>query len=249
MIKAVIIDDEKDARFILRNLIERKFESKLTVTGEANDVRPGIDLIKAEKPDVVFLDVQMKNGTGFDVLKQIKDIDFEVIFITAYNEFAIEAFKFSAFGYLLKPIKLSELEAVVEKLEGQLELKNRDLDKKVKVLVENYGANGEIQKLIISNIEGFQVLTIDMILRLEGDRNYSHFILANGRKVTTSKSLREYEELLLEYGFFRIHQSTIVSLRHITGYIRGDGGYVEMLDGSRHKVSRNRKNDFLARFN
>lgn len=248
MIKAVIIDDEKDARFLLRNMIEKKMGSKIEVIGEADDVGPGIELVLELQPDLVFLDVQMKSGTGFNLLEQINDVNFEVIFITAYNEYAIEAFKFSAFGYLLKPIKSSELESIVEKLQKQFDEKDKDVSKKVKVLVENYGSKGEIQKLIVANVEGFKVLNIESILRLEGDRNYSHFILTDGSKVTTSKNLKEYEELLLDYGFYRIHQSTIVSLRHITGYIKGDGGYVEMPDGTSHKVSRNRKSEFLSRF-
>lgn len=248
MIKAVIIDDEKDARFLLRNLITNNFMDKIRVLGEADDVDSGVDLIRREKPEVIFLDVQMKNGTGFDLLRHFDEINFEVIFITAYNQYAIEAFKFSAFGYLLKPIKTSELRNLLEKLENQVLSKKEDMDKRVTVLVENYGSNGEIQKLIIPSVEGFSVLSIHNILRLEGDRNYTHFILLDGKRVTASKSLGNYEDLLHTYGFFRVHQSTIVSLRHVVGYQKGDGGMVEMVDGAEVKVSRHRKADFLARF-
>ena len=248
MIKAVIIDDEQDARFLLRNQLEKKFGGQISILAEAEDIQPGIEIIEDHKPDVVFLDIQMKTGTGFDLLQQMKAIDFEVIFITAYDQYAVNAFKFSAFGYLLKPIKTKELADVLRKLEIHLSEKKRETGKRLKVLVENYGSEGDIQKLIVPNVEGFQVLKIAEILRLEGDRNYTHFILSNNRKVTTSKSLGEYEELLNEYGFFRIHQSTIVSLRHIVGYVKGDGGMVEMVDGISLKVSRNRKVDFLKRF-
>lgn len=248
MIKTVIIDDEEDARFLLRNLVKRKAKEQLDIVGEADDVSSGVELIKAQKPDLVFLDVQMKSGTGFDLLKQIDRVNFEVIFVTAYNQYAIDAFKFSAFGYLLKPIKSTELQDILDKLLKRFEQKDKSLDKKVKVLIENYGAKGEIEKLIIPNISGFRVLKINEIVRLDGDRNYSHFILLDGTKITTSKSLREYEELLMEHGFFRIHQSTIVSLRHIIGYFKTDGGYVEMVDKTKHKVSRSRKNEFLEKF-
>lgn len=248
MIKAVIIDDEEDARFLLRNLVEKKTETGLKIVGEADDVLSGIQVIDKQKPDLVFLDVQMKNGTGFDLLKQIEEVNFEVIFITAFNQYAIDAFKFSAFGYLLKPIKSSELYTLINKFLAQHELQHKHMDKKVKVLIENYGAQGEIEKLIIPNIHGFKVLKIGEIVRLDGDRNYSHFILLDGTKVTTSKSLREYEELLLKHGFFRIHQSTIVSVRHVIGYFKTNGGYVEMVDKTRHKVSRNRRNEFLEKF-
>lgn len=248
MINAVIIDDEKDARFLLHNLLKKKFGKQINVLGEADDVEPGVALIEKVKPDLVFLDIQMKKGTGFDLLKRIKKIDFEVIFITAYNQYAVDAFKFSAFGYLLKPIKSTDLGEVIEKLEKHLSEYKQDTTKRLKVLIENYGSEGDIQKLIIPNIEGFQVVKIADIIRLEGDRNYTHFILADNKKITTSKSLGEYEELLNEHGFFRIHQSTIVSLRHITAYLKEDGGNVKMIDGGIFKISRHRKTEFLERF-
>ena len=248
MITAIIIDDEKDARFLLRNLLERHFGDNINVVAEADDVAPGIKAIAEHKPDLVFLDIQMRKGTGFDLLAKMENIDFEVIFITAYNQYAVDAFKFSAFGYLLKPIKTKELGEVIHKLEDHLSVLKNGINKRLKVLVENYGNDGEIQKLIISNVEGFQVVKVSSIVRLEGDRNYTHFILEDNKKITTSKSLGEYEELLNQYGFFRIHQSTIVSLRHITGYLKGDGGSVEMSDGANLKVSRHRKSEFLDRF-
>lgn len=248
MINAVIIDDEKDARFLLINLLSKKFGKQINVLGEADDVEPGATLIEQLKPDVVFLDIQMKKGTGFDLLKRIKDINFEVVFITAYNQYAVDAFKFSAFGYLLKPIRSTELGEVIEKLENHISERKQNTTKRLKVLVENYGREGDIQKLIIPNLEGFQVVKIADIIRLEGDRNYTHFILREGKRITTSKSLGQYEELLHEHGFFRIHQSTIVSLRHITAYLKEDGGNVEMIDGQVLKISRQRKNEFLERF-
>ncbi|MCB0402947.1 MAG: response regulator transcription factor, partial [Flavobacteriales bacterium] len=184
----------------------------------------------------------------FDLLNRLDEINFEVIFITAYNQYAVDAFKFSAFGYLLKPIKTRELKDVIGKLENHLKVMKSGVNQRLKVLVENYGTQGEIQKLIINNVEGFQVVKINCIIRLEGDRNYTHFILEGGRKITTSKSIGEYEELLNNYGFFRIHQSTIISLRHVVSYQKGDGGRVEMTDGKEVKVSRYRKTEFLERF-
>lgn len=247
MIKAIIIDDEKDARFVLKNLIEKNFNS-VKVQAEADGIDTGIKVIKEHQPDLVFLDIQMRKGTGFDLLKKLDKINFEVIFVTAYNQYAVDAFKFSAFGYLLKPIKTRELKEVINKLENQLKVLKSGINQRLKVLVENYGIQGEIQKLIINNVDGFQVIQINNIIRLEGDRNYTHFIIENGKKVTTSKNLGEYEELLNSYGFFRIHQSTIISLKHVLGYQKGDGGRVEMTDGKSVKVSRYRKTEFLERF-
>ena len=248
MIKAVIIDDEKDARFLLRNLLEKKFGNQVKILGEAEDVEPGIALIEKHNPELVFLDVQMKKGTGFDLLNKLDKVNFEVIFITAYNQYAVDAFKFSAFGYLMKPIKSKDLSDVISKLENHLSGFKKDNSKRLKVLIENYGSEGDIQKLIIPNVDGFQVVPIADIIRLEGDRNYTHFILIGDKKITTSKSLGEYEELLNNHGFFRIHQSTIVSLRHIIAYLKEGGGNVEMVDGGIMKISRQRKVDFLERF-
>lgn len=247
MIKALIIDDEKDARYVLHTLIEQCFD-KVKVIAEADGIETGVDAIKKYQPDVVFLDIQMRTGTGFDLLQQLEDINFEVIFVTAYNQYAVDAFKFSAFGYLLKPIRSKELRSVIDKLDKYISERKKDASKRLKILIENYGNKGEVQKLIIANVEGFQVVEIKDIIRLEGDSNYTHFVIKGGQKITSSKNIGAYEELLSEHGFFRVHQSTIINLRHVTGYIKGDGGEVTMIDSSRVRVSRHRKEDFLKRF-
>ncbi len=247
MIKAVIIDDEKDARFLLRNMIEKKLSDKIELLGEADDVDTGLELVNTVNPELIFLDVQMKSGTGFDLLLKLGKETPDVIFVTAYDQYAVKAFQFSTFGYVLKPIKFSELESAVEKLED-LKKNRTGIEKKIKVLVENYGINGDIQKLIIPNMNGFDVVEIPSIIKLEGDRNYTHFTLVNGMKVTTSKNLGEYEEMLVEFGFYRIHQSSIVSLRHVKSFKKANDGTVELVDGSLLKVSRNRKQGFITRF-
>ncbi len=247
MIKAIIIDDEQDARFLLRNLIEKKLAHSITLVGEADDVDTGLQLIHSVKPDLIFLDVQMKSGTGFDLLHKMGKSTPDIIFVTAYNQYAIEAFKFSTYGYLLKPIKLKELEETIAKIE-QLKHHRSSTEKKIKVLIENYGPKGDVQKLIIPNMNGFDVVAISSIIKLEGDRNYTHFSLDNGTKLTTSKNLGEYEEMLVEYGFYRVHQSSIVSLRHIKAFKKANDGYLELIDGSIVKVSRHRKHGLLSKF-
>ncbi len=248
MIRALIIDDEKDARFLLRNLLEQQYKDTITVVDEADDVDTGINIIKKHNPDLVFLDIKMPQGTGFDLLQKLEHVNFEVIFITAYDNYALKAFQFSAFGYLLKPIKSTELNTALLKLESHLQLLKQGAEKRLKVLVENYGDDRKIKKLVISNMEGFKVVTIDDIIRLEGDRNYTHFILTGEQRITTSKTLAEYEGLLNEHGFFRIHQSTIANLRHVVGYLKGDGGSVEMTDGKQLQLARNRKSEFMEKF-
>lgn len=247
MINALIIDDEKDARFMLRTQLAKHFTGSVTIVGEADDVQTGLQAITSLKPDVVFLDIKMPSGTGFDLLQKLNQIDFEVVFITAHDDYAIRAFQFSAFGYLLKPIKTAELKTIIERLTSHIELLKKGADNRLKILVENYGDDRKIKKLVVTSVEGFQVLDIEEIIRLEGDRNYTNFILSHGKKITTSKTMGDYEELLNDFGFFRIHQSTIINLRHVKGYKKGDEE-VEMLDGKFVKLSRHRKADFLKFF-
>lgn len=247
MINALIIDDEKDARFLLKAQLSKHFAANVKILGEADDVQTGVQAIQLLKPDVVFLDIKMPSGTGFDLLQKIDTINFEVVFITAHDDYAIRAFQFSAFGYLLKPIKTAELKTIIERLASHIELLKKGADNRLKILVENYGDDRKIKKLVVTGVEGFQVLNIEDIIRLEGDRNYTRFVLDNGKKVTTSKTMGDYEELLNDFGFFRIHQSTIVNLRHVKGYKKGDEE-VEMLDGKFVKLSRHRKADFLKFF-
>lgn len=248
MIKAILIDDEADARFMLRNLLERHYKNQVEIIAEADGVDSAVDVIRQSNPDVLFLDIRMREGTGFDVLEKLKDKNFEVVFVTAFDSYAVKAFQFSALGYIMKPIKIKDLQQVVEQLQQRLEILKSNADKRLKVLIENYGDERKIQKLVVSNSDGFKVISIDQILRLEGDRNYTHFILEGKKKLTATKTLGDYETLLSEFGFFRVHQSTIVNLRHVVGYVRGDGGTVEMTDGSQVSVSRLRKAAFMERF-
>lgn len=246
MIEAIIIDDEQDARFMIRNLLDRYFNDKITVVAEADDVPVAVEIIKKYKPALVFIDIKMHQGTGFDVLEQLDKIDFEVIFVTAYDQFAVKAFQFSAVGYLMKPIKISELKSVVARVEEKVNQKKTNT--RMKVLIENYGDDRQIKKLVVSSMSGFKVFSIEEIIRIEGDGNYSNFVTMNEKKVTSSKTLGEYESLLTEFGFFRIHQSTLINLRHVRGYSRGENCEVEMTDGASLSVSRHRKAAFVKYF-
>ena len=248
MIKAVIIDDESRARQLLGDMIGKLLSDRVEVVGDADDVGSGVEVIKKHKPDLVFLDIQMHEGTGFDVLGQFDKINFEIVFVTAYDEYAIKAIQFSAFGYLLKPIKTKELLEVVSRFENHVQELREGADRRVKVLIENYDDDRKIKKLIINHMNGFDVSLVEDIIRLEGDGNYTNFIITNNRRVMTSRTLGEYEDLLVSHGFYRIHQSTIVNLRHIIKYHKGSGGQVEMTDGKLFNVSRYRKSGFLDNF-
>lgn len=247
MIKCVIIDDEADAIFMLKNILEKNFKDEITIVDVAENIKDGIQIINKQKPEVVFLDIRMREGTGFELLEQIKTKNFEVIFITAYDQYAVKAFQFSAMGYLMKPIKIQDLKNTISNLKLHFSKQKNNIEKRLKVLVENYD-DGNIKKLVVSNIDGFRVIPINNIIRLEGDRNYTNFILIDHKKITSSKTLGEYENLLTDFGFYRIHQSSLINLKHVVGYLKGDGGMVEMTDGYQVAVSRNRKADFIKRF-
>lgn len=245
MIKAVLIDDEADARFLLRNQLTTSFPDQIEIIGEAIDVSSGLELLNQLKPDLVFLDINMPDGTGFDLLSELDACPFEVIFVTAYDEYALKAFEFSAFGYLTKPLHSAQLKSIVENYITRKEVVQED---KVKILMDNYSGTSGIKKLVLPNNKGFEVCEIQEISRIEGDRNYSNFYLISGEKYISSKTLGQYEKLLSEYGFFRIHQSTIINMSCVKRFRKGSGGEVELSDGSKHKVSRYRKDEFMEKF-
>lgn len=248
MIKALIVDDEEDARFMLRNNLTEEFKNVLEIVGEAHSVKSGIEAVQKLSPDILFLDIQMKDGTGFDLLEQIPNKTFEVVFCTAYDQFAIKAFQFSALGYLMKPIKSLELVKTVHMAMDHFDKLQNNSNTRLKVLVENYGDDKKIKKIVIPYNKGFFVFSIEDIIRLEGERNYTSFIIKDHPKVLSSKTMKEYENILTEYGFYRIHQSSLINLRHVLGYTKGEGGSVKMSDNTEVSISRSRKKEFLSRF-
>ncbi len=248
MIRAVIVDDENDARFLLRNIIEEHFADRLKIVDEAGNISDAVTAITTQQPDVVFLDIQFREGTGFDLLKKLENKNFEVIFVTAYNQYALRAFEFSALGYLMKPIKIRDMKKVVELLTERITLLKASSEKRLKILADSFNDDRQIKKLVISHLEGFDVVPLNDIVWLEGDANYSHIHLHGEKRITASRSLGVYEELLLDFGFFRIHQSTIINLSHVRAFHREGGGYIELADGHQAKLSRHRKTDFMKRF-
>lgn len=248
MINALIIDDEDDARFMLKSNLEDYFKNAIQIVGEASDVREAIELIERSKPDLIFLDIQMKTGTGFDVLEGVKERHFEVIFVTAYDKYALRAFQVSAMGYLMKPIRPGEFKSMVQSVVERIAESKRTSNSRIKVLIDNFKESNPIKKLVISNIEGFQIVELESVLKLEADRNYTNIFFVSGKKILSSKNIGEYEITLNELGFFRAHQSSLINLKHVTGFNRNDRT-IEMSDGSKVILSRHRKSEFLERFN
>ena len=241
MIRSLIIEDDANARAALHKMIKQSGKN-VEVVGEASSVEQAIKLIGDKLPELIFLDIRLKKGTGFDILKQVDTSKLSVIFTTAYSEFALQAIKSAALDYLLKPIDPAELGAAIDK---HGERKERQLSERLSVLEENLVHNAKKAKLVLSDASGFHIVSIGDIIRCESEKNYTTFYLTSGKKIVTSKSLIEYERLLDKNEFMRIHKSHLVSLEHVTGFVRGRGGEAVLSDDSQVPVSREKKEEFL----
>jgi two-component system LytT family response regulator len=240
----LIIDDEPDAVEFISSIIG-EYCPDLAVTGKAHNIKDGIQLIKEIKPDLVFLDVEMPNGTGFDLLTHFPDKDFEVIFITAFNHYAIKAIKFSAVDYILKPINIKEfIEAVNRVVHKRTTSSFRD-NENFEALLENI-KTAHPTRLVIPTSDGREYLNPKEIIRIEADRSYSWFYLSDKRKILVSKHLKEFQDLLSDRNYFRPHNSHLINLDYVKKFVRIDGGFIVMTDGSQVPISRNRKDLFLA---
>ncbi|MCF8369258.1 MAG: LytTR family DNA-binding domain-containing protein [Bacteroidales bacterium] len=241
--KIVIIDDEDRARKSIADLIKLT-NHNLQLVGEGNDVKSGIHVIKAQKPELVLLDINMPDGTGFDLLKSFEIIDFKVIFITAYEEFAIKAFEFSALDYILKPVDPAKLVDALNKAKQLVDQENINL--KLNALFANLENSGSgIKKLILKTAESIYIVSTSDIIRCESDSGYTNFFLVDGKKILVSRNLKDYEDMLNGFGFFRIHQSHLINLKYIDHYSKIEGGAVIMKDNSTIPVSRRKKDAFL----
>ncbi len=235
MKKAVIIDDEKNGRNTLNSLLT-KYCPEIEIIGEAFDVNSGIEVIEELNPDIVFLDVEMPDGTGFDLLSQIGDIEFEVIFVTAYDKYAVRAFQFSAVDYLLKPVNPNLLVTAVGKIKDNSEVKL--LSEKIDTLLGN---TKKLDKIVLHTAEGIHVVKIENIIRCTADDYYTIFHLKDNSKITVSITLKEYAESLEDFNFFRTHQSHLVNLDYVDRYVNTEGGYLVMQNGDTVEVSRRKK--------
>ncbi|HNY54445.1 MAG: response regulator transcription factor [Sphingobacteriales bacterium] len=245
-IKAIIVDDEKNNRLALHKLIE-KFCPQVVVIAECDSVDATIDTIEKTPADVIFLDVEMPGKNGFDLLAHYNyQCPFEIIFTTAYSQYAVKAFRFSALDYLLKPVDPEELIRAVHKLSVKIseEVKNKQFE-----LLEQKISNKDSGKkqLAISTLEGIYFASLDEIIHVDADSSYTKIFLTTGEMIMSSKPLKYFEELLEDFDFVRVHQSHIINLKLIRRYVRGDGGQVIMMNGTEIEVSRRKKDDLLAK--
>ncbi len=243
-ISAIIIDDEDDSIFLISNLLD-KYCKNIEVIGIAENVSDGISCIEDGEPDLVFLDINLPDGDGFDVLNQVKYKQFEVIFVTAYNDYAIKAFEFSAIHYLLKPINYKDLIEAVYRYENS----KKSIDQTSQYEVLNESIKEKFTKIILPTTDGISIIELKDIMRCESQNNYTTFYLNNKEKFTVSKSISTYETLLCDLDFSRVHSKHIVNLHYIKKYIRGRGGYIILSDGTTVYVSEGKKKEFLKKLN
>lgn len=242
MLKAIIVDDEKNARDSLNFLINTYCGQKVKVVFMAENIKEAVRAVDDYKPDIVFLDIQMKGETGFDFLNQLENIDFSIIFTTAFNQYAIHAIKFSALDYLLKPIDITELQNAIDKacyksaqssLQYQNYVKNSSL------------TDSDNMKLAISTVNGLLFIPINEIVFCRSEKGYTVFKLNSGREILSTKNLKYFDEILADFKFFRIHYSFLINLKEIKKYVKGEGGTVTMSDNTELEVSRRKKIPFL----
>jgi two-component system, LytTR family, response regulator len=246
MMRTIIIDDEEKARKTIYNYLSLSCK-EAEVVAQADSVESGYQAIVTFKPDLVLLDINLTDGTGFDLLKKFDRITFKIIFITAYEEYAIKAFKFSALDYLLKPVNPQELVEAIEKAGKTIE--NENVELRFKAFLTNYDNKPKTEKkLVLKTSENIFLVDIKDIIRCEADGGYTTFFLADGRKILVSKNLKEYEDILTEYNFFRPHHSHLVNLSYMLSFEKRDGGSIVMKDKSMVPVSTRRKDELMNIF-
>src|SRR6188474_1857324 len=243
MIRTVVIEDEEHSRKMLMGMLHEHCRD-INVVADADSVRSGVTAITEHRPELVFLDIELQSETSFEILEKLPEINFELVFTTAFDHYALKAIKFCAIDYLLKPIDLNELQVAVAKAEKRLyrEYMNKNLE----VLLNNIkSVSQNNHRIALSTLEGLLFVNVRDIIYCESSGPYTKFILKQTDRIVTSRHLKEYENMLSGYEFFRIHKSYLVNLREIKKYVRGEGGQLIMSNGDALSVSKQRKEDFL----
>lgn len=237
-IRTVIIDDEKSSRELLRNLLQQYCPS-VEILGEADSKNTGKTLINEIKPDLIFLDIEMPFGSGFDLIQEIEMVNAEVVFITAYDHYALKALKISALDYLLKPVHGNELLQAIAKFKKKDPRITRDV---LTLLADRLESNSaEVKRIGISSVKGISIVKVEDIMYCEADGNYTNFKLVNDEVHKASKTLKEYENILPSSSFIRTHQKYLVNINYVIKYLKGRGGFVMMKDGKVLDVSEAKK--------
>lgn len=247
MIKALIIEDETKSRELLQALVTNHCKG-VEVVASADNVKAGVAAVNKYNPDLIFLDISMPDGTGFDLLEKISPLHSDIIFTTATDKYAIKAIKYSALDYLLKPIDAEELKQAVERLAGK-KSKANTVENLAHLLQNLKQGNDSYQKITIPTSTSHEIILIKDIIRCEADGSYTTFHLTGNRKLMASGSLKHYEDLLPVNTFMRIHHHHLINTNQVVRYLKADGGYAVMSDGSQIEISRRKKEEFLAALN
>ncbi|WKK87069.2 LytTR family DNA-binding domain-containing protein [Marivirga arenosa] len=237
--RTVIIDDNEPTRKKIKTLLSL-YTPEIDIIGEADGVETGFKCINNTKPELVLLDIEMGDGTGFDLLNLYKNPEFVVVFITAHDGYAIRAFQSSAIGYILKPIDSSNLIDTINKAKEQSTLLNNELT--IQTLLKNTKSNNKLEKLILSDTENFYLIDISDVIRCESESNYTRFHLVDNQRILIAKTMKSYEEILEANGFFRVHRSHLINLNYFTRLDKKDGGTIFLKDGSDVPLATRRKN-------
>lgn len=244
MKKYIIVDDEEKSRVTLQNLVT-KHCPMLQVTDLCDSVESALISITKHSPDLIFLDIEMPFDTGFSLLEKIKKPAFSVIFTTAYDQYAIKAIRYSALDYLLKPVDVDELKNAVNRFNTQKTA--GDLADNYELLFSALKLKNKSARIAIPTFDGLQMISTDKIIKCTADESYTHITISDGPKLVVSRILKEFEDLLSDFNFFRVHNSSLINLAHVKKYIKGDGGYVIMTDNETVEVSRRKKNELLQK--
>lgn len=245
MLRTIIVDDEAHQRLTIEKMVMR-YCPAVELIARADGVRSGVEAIKQHKPDLVLLDIKMDDGTGFDLLEQLQPIDFKVIFITAFDQYAVRAFKFSALDYLLKPIDPDELVQAVEKA---VHIIQSDFVTQLENLREHLSLdNKSTKKIIIKTFDNIHLVPVTDIIYCESDGNYTFVNLAGKNRIMVSSSLKEYEEMLTGSGFFRVHKSFLINLGSIRRFEKAEGGYVVLEGDVKVPVASRKREQLLEIF-
>ena len=244
MLKAIIIDDEPYCCEILAAMLESDCPD-VEIISICNDAKNALDVIRQHSPDLVFLDVEMPKMNGFEMLEQLPAINFHLIFTTSYDQYALKAIRFSAIDYLLKPIDREELKMAVEKVKERIHI---PIPQQLEILMQKLRQpSSPVNKIALPTMEGLQMIPIDSVVSCESDDNYTRLKLKSGKKLLVTRSLKEIEESLEQHSFIRVHRSYLVNLNEIEKYIKGEGGYLVMSDGTTIDVARNKKEVLLKK--
>ena len=244
VINAIIVEDEIRSMNNLKNLLAAHCP-EVNIIGDAINVEEGLDLFDDPtfKPDLAFLDISLTDGLVFKMLDQLRPIDFEIIFITAYNEHAIKACEYSSIGYILKPINPDELVQAVSRV--RVTPVDKKMDQRMEIFNKQLNNTNAFEKMSISEIDGIYFVNIKDIVRFEAEDNYTHIFLENGDRITASRTIKAYEDMLASMNFYRVHKRHVINLNFMRKFIKGDGGYLVMDDGKKIEVSRRRRPAFM----